>query len=100
MESGLPHYIFFALIQLCNPDPIPLWGNALGLFENREQQPDMRQALRLALAHDISAYDAQYVALAESLGAVLVMEDRRLQRLFSEQAVSLAAAAESAEPSE
>lgn len=42
------------------------------------QDPDPVAAVRLAISHRISAYDAQYVALAESLGALAVTGDRKL----------------------
>ena len=37
---------------------LTVWRNALGLLEMREQQPDMENALALAVDHRISAYDA------------------------------------------
>ncbi len=37
-------------------------------------------ALRIAVAHDITAYDACYVALSERLGLPLVTADKRLVR--------------------
>ena len=69
---------------------LTLWRNALALLGTREQQPDMEHALSLAIEHGISAYDAQYVALAAALGASLVSEDKKLQRLLPQRAVSMA----------
>jgi len=69
---------------------LTVWRNALGLLEMREQQPDMENALALAVDHRISAYDAQYVELATSLGVLLVSEDKKLQRLFPKMVFSLA----------
>ena len=66
-----------------------VWRNAIGLLGSREQQPDMEQALSLAIEHGISAYDAQYVALAASHGAQLVSEDKKLQRALPDRAVSM-----------
>ena len=63
---------------------VTLWHNALGLFAGREQDPDMDRSLRLAIEHRISAYDAQYVALAEALECLLVTADKRLRRKFPE----------------
>lgn len=42
------------------------------------------QARMVALAHNISAYDAAYVALAEALGASLATHDRRLAAASAE----------------
>ena len=69
---------------------LTVWRNALGLLEMREQQPDMENALALAVDHRISAYDAQSVELATSLGVLLVSEDKKLQRLFPKMVFSLA----------
>jgi predicted nucleic acid-binding protein len=68
---------------------LAVWRNALAFLGSREQQADMEQALSLAIEHRISAYDAQYVALAVSMGATLVSEDRKLQRLLPERVASM-----------
>lgn len=59
-----------------------LWRLALELLAPREQPADAESSLALAIEHKISAYDAQYVVLAQRLGAVFVTEDRRLVRSF------------------
>jgi len=68
---------------------IEVWQTAVSLFARREMPPDMLRALRLAFTHGISAYDAQYVALAHELGCSLVTEDRRLREAFPDIARSL-----------
>ncbi|HYW77634.1 MAG TPA: type II toxin-antitoxin system VapC family toxin [Gammaproteobacteria bacterium] len=65
------------------------WRNALDLLAAGEQQPDMEEVFALALAHGISAYDAQYVALAMALDTVLVSEDRKLQQRFPQRVVAM-----------
>ena len=52
--------------------PIERWASA-EIFRRRN----------LDLRHDLSAYDAAYVALAEALGCPLVTRDRRLARASS-----------------
>jgi predicted nucleic acid-binding protein len=42
---------------------------------NREIPVDQGQVMRLAIRFEISAYDAQYVALAEEYGVVCVTSD-------------------------
>jgi predicted nucleic acid-binding protein len=46
-----------------------------------EPERDVAEAtLRLALHHGLSYYDASYVALAESLGCLMITADQRLAR--------------------
>lgn len=69
-----------------------LWRRALGLLGRREEPTDSEQALALAINnHAVSAYDAQYVALARRLGCPLVTDDQRLLRTFPETARNLRA---------
>ena len=68
---------------------VQLWRNALDLFAAGEQQPDMEQALALAVDRGISVYDAQYVTLAVALDTRLVSEDKKLRRRFPERVVSM-----------
>jgi predicted nucleic acid-binding protein len=76
-------------------EALTLWRNAVGLlFGQREQQPAMEEALALAIRHGVSAYDAQYVALAAALGVLLISEDKKLQRTFPQRTISLAQAKE------
>ncbi len=59
-----------------------LWRRSIELFGRREQSVDMELALVLASENPISAYDAQYIALARQLQTVCVTEDRRLLKMF------------------
>jgi predicted nucleic acid-binding protein len=45
--------------------------------------------LKLVLASDCTAYDCEYVALAQDLGVPLVTTDKQLLRAFPKTAVSL-----------
>lgn len=74
---------------LAEADAIALWERAIGLFADREAVPDMLAVLRMAVRLGISAYDAQYAVLAETLGTRLVTEDRRLRAALPERAMSL-----------
>jgi predicted nucleic acid-binding protein len=65
-------------------DAKTLWQRGIELFGPREQDPDMESALDLATGNRISAYDAQYVALARRLQTVCVTEDQRLLKTFPE----------------
>jgi len=59
-----------------------LWRRGIELFGPREQNVDMESALALATENRISAYDAQYIALARQLQTVCVTEDQRLLVTF------------------
>lgn len=59
---------------------------ALALFQH---PVDMTLALELAVSHAIGAYDAQFIALAQSLGVLCLTEDRELVRKFPRTAISL-----------
>lgn len=63
-----------------------LWRRATQLFGPLERRVNMESALALAGSHRISAYDAQYIALAQQLHTVCVTEDRRLLKTFPEEA--------------
>ena len=70
-------------------DAVTIWRQAIALLGSEEEQPPVEQALLLAAEHEISAYDAQYVALALTHRLPLVSGDRVLQRKFPETALSL-----------
>lgn len=70
-------------------DAVGIWRQALALVGSGEEQPPMEQALLLGAEHQISAYDAQYVALALTHRLPLISEDRALQRKFPEVVLSL-----------
>jgi len=57
-----------------------LWETARRWCEPMERQVNSVKALQLSTEQDISAYDSQFVALAQSLSAVVVSEDVRLQK--------------------
>lgn len=66
-----------------------LWRRATALLNGCVTAVDMELALELAAEHAISAYNAQFVALAMRTGAVLITEDRRLRRTFPSLTASL-----------
>lgn len=60
-------------------------------MDGREHTVRARQVLRLARASGHSAYDCEFVALAEVLGAPLVSADRELCASFPDRTVRLEA---------
>jgi predicted nucleic acid-binding protein len=68
-----------------------IMGEALNLMEGLEYEVDSNQVLRLVAQSSCSAYDCEFVALAQELGVALVTMDRQLLRDFPTVAISLAA---------
>lgn len=64
---------------------------AEGLLHGGEHEPDSRSVLELVRASDCSAYDCEFVVVAESLGAKLVTLDAKLLKAFPRTARSLIA---------
>jgi predicted nucleic acid-binding protein len=62
---------------------------ALNLMEGEEYEVDSRQILRLVGMSSCSAYDCEFVALAQELGASLVTVDKQILNDFPGVAVSL-----------
>jgi predicted nucleic acid-binding protein len=66
-----------------------LWRKATELLTGCEVTVDMWSALQLSILHGISAYDAQYIALAEILNVRCVTEDRGLLHVFPQLTCSM-----------
>lgn len=66
-----------------------LWLTATQLFGRSEVEPAGGRVLEAALARGITAYDAHFVVLAETLGAILVTGDRKLLPACGHVAVSI-----------
>jgi len=63
--------------------------NTLRLMEERQVTPNSNRVLALAANSSCTAYDCEYVALAEQLGIKLVTADKQLIKAFPDIAVSL-----------
>ncbi len=55
-----------------------IMNEALYLMEEQEYEVDSQQVLSLDAASNCSAYDCEFVALAQQLGVVLVTVDKQL----------------------
>ena len=70
-------------------DAIRAWSNASDLLAGRVRKCDPPSVLRTADRDRLSAYDAQYVTLARSLGVKVVTEDRLIKQNCADVARSL-----------
>lgn len=71
-------------------DVAAVWARAEVLLDPAAPEPETGRVLDAALTYSLSAYDAEYVAVAEMLGVRLVTDDRRVLRACPHVAVSLA----------
>lgn len=66
-----------------------VWHLAIETMAPREHPVNMLRALELSRDLEISAYDAQFLALAEDLDLRLVTADRRLRRAAGNRAMGM-----------
>jgi len=66
-----------------------IWDSAASLARHHEYAVDPSAILRLVARQRLTAYDAEYVALAQHLNVPLVTFDRKLQAAAPEVAVSI-----------
>ncbi len=77
--------------HLTTDQALRAWSNAQGLMAGRESPVDAAATLELAVKAKITAYDAQFVLLAQRQGTRLLTDDKELLRKFPSTAISLAA---------
>ena len=70
-------------------EAVHVMDEAVALMQEREFEVSSSQVLSLAAASACSAYDCEFVALAQALEVPLVTVDRQLLRHFSETAIPL-----------
>ena len=63
--------------------------NTLWLMEERQIVPNSNRVLALAANSACTAYDCEFIALAEQLGVRLVTADKQLIKAFPDIAISL-----------
>lgn len=76
--------------QIALHDALDLFQHAADLIGAQEYEVDTSTILRLCESSGCSAYDCEYVALADFLGLALVTADRKLARAFPGRARLLA----------
>lgn len=70
-------------------DAIQIFETAAGLFQNNEYVVNSSQVLKLSMYSGCSAYDCEFVSLAQDLGVPLVTMDKKILQNFQESAVSI-----------
>ncbi len=70
------------------PDALDAFGQAERLLDGGEHEVPTADVLRLVTASPCSAYDCEFVALAQALRVPLVTADRRVREAFPSVAVS------------
>ncbi len=88
-RSVLSFYLRKGNISLA--DAIVIMDEAENLMEGREYEVQSPQVLDLVQNSECSAYDCEYVALAEQLGIKFVTSDRKLLRAFPSIAIEMGA---------
>jgi predicted nucleic acid-binding protein len=68
---------------------VDAWRTSQALLAGADTEPDAETVLTIALEHGLSAYDAQYVAVARQLGCILVTEDGKLRQALPRETRSL-----------
>lgn len=66
-----------------------LQAEAESIMNGREYDIDSARVLELVRDSECSAYDCEFIALAERLGVPLCTEDKHLLRAFPDRAVAL-----------
>ncbi len=75
--------------QLSFKQAMTIMGEAENLLVNREFELKSQEVMRLAASSTCSAYDCEFVALAERLGVKLVTMDRKVLQQFPDLTLAL-----------
>jgi predicted nucleic acid-binding protein len=76
--------------QLITPDDaVTVWKKATAQLSENEHDPNPEKVLDLSTRHHITAYDANFIALAMEMGVSCVTEDRELLTKFPLIATSM-----------
>jgi len=88
LRNVLATYVRSKLLDLA--DAVALHGRAGAIIGADEYEVETTEVLRLSKASGCSAYDCEFVALAEFLDVELVTTDAKLVRAFVRRATLLA----------
>lgn len=87
LRNVLAHYIRRESLSV--QQAIEIMDTAVDLLQGREFELSSRNVLRLVERSSCSAYDCEFVALAQDLGVPLITVDRQMLAQFPHIAVSL-----------
>ena len=76
--------------QLTADDALHVWRVVMDRMAENEHEPSPERVIGLSDRYRITAYDANFIALAMEMGVRCVTEDGELQRKFPAIAVSMA----------
>lgn len=89
LRSTLAGYLRQATLDLGHA--VAIMTAAQNAMQGREHLVPDDAVLELAAAARLSAYDCEFIALAQSLSAALVTEDRKILRAFPDLAITMEA---------
>lgn len=87
VRNGLVKYVHHGLMGI--ESVMVSWHMAEEAIGGREYAVDARKVLELAALSKCSAYDCEYIALAQELGVPLVTADKQLLKTFPKIAMPL-----------
>ncbi|HMN79108.1 MAG TPA: type II toxin-antitoxin system VapC family toxin [Burkholderiaceae bacterium] len=87
LRNVLATYVRSGALELA--DAVALFHRASLILETEEYEVDTADVLRLSRASGCSAYDCEYVALAEFLDLKLMTADAKLVKAFPHRASAL-----------
>ena len=76
-------------MQITAEEAFAVWERVAAILMKNESEPSPEEVIRLVAQHGITAYDAQFIALAIEMGIYCVTEDTELQEKFPEVAISM-----------
>lgn len=85
-RNVLVHYFRRSVLSL--DQALEVMADAETLLDGREYSLPSEPVIRLAAQSPCSAYDCEFVALAEELSVSLVTQDAQILRSFAQRAVS------------
>ena len=84
--------------QLTTVEALQVWRTVMARMADNERDPSPERVIELSSEYRITAYDANFIALALEMNVLCVTEDAELQRKFPAVAVGMEAFIERGAP--